>query len=239
MGAFKGFPSQKDRLIPIPDRFFRELLPQINHIGELKLTLYFLWRIDYLEGPFRFLLWEDIVQDRTFLNSLAEKPEESLAILEEAMQLALKRGTILEAILEEGAQPKHLYFLNSPKGRAAVEAIRKGSWKPQKEAQPPIELGSPRPTLYQLYEENIGVITPMIAETLRDMEQTYPYEWIEDALRIAVENNKRNIRYAVAILERWQREGRDARKEKPKDRRGSEEDRRRFVEGEFSEYIEH
>lgn len=239
MSTFGGFPSKKDRLIPIPDLFFRELLPQINHLAELKLTLYILWRLDHMEGPFRYLSWEDMLQDHTLLESLAQEQEETLTVLEDAVQRALQRGTLLEAVLEEDNEIKHLYFLNSPKGRAAVEAIRKGTWKPPKEPYPPVELGSQRPTIYQLYEENIGLITPMIAETLRDLEETYPYDWIEDAFRIAVENNKRNIRYAVAILERWQREGRDARKEKPKDRRDTEEARRKFVEGEFSEFIEH
>ena len=75
----------------------------------------------------------------------------------------------------------------------------------------------------------------MIAEALRDAERTYPALWIEDAVRIAVENNIRNWRYVAAILNRWQAEGRDDRK----DRRDSEKDRRRYIEGEFADFIEH
>ena len=63
----------------------------------------------------------------------------------------------------------------------------------------------------------------MIAETLRDAEQTYPADWLEDAIRIAVENNVRRWRYVDAILRSWKEEGRDEQ-----DRQGTEKDRRRY-----------
>ena len=59
-----------------------------------------------------------------------------------------------------------------------------------------------------LYEQNIGMLTPMIADELRDAERHYPAEWIADAFREAVELNKRSWRYVVRILERWRVEGR-------------------------------
>ena len=36
---FAGFPSGKMHLTRIPAQFFSELLPQIDHLGELKVTL--------------------------------------------------------------------------------------------------------------------------------------------------------------------------------------------------------
>jgi DnaD/phage-associated family protein len=98
----------------------------------------------------------------------------------------------------------------------------------------PVELTEKR-NIYQLYEANIGPLTPMIAETLRDAEDAYPNAWIEEALEIAVAKNVRNWRYIAAILERWQNEGKDERK----DRQDPQEDRRRYIEGEYSDYIEH
>jgi DNA replication protein len=82
-----------------------------------------------------------------------------------------------------------------------------------------------------LYEENIGALTPMIAEELKEAEDTYPAEWISDAFRIAVENNVRNWRYVSAILTRWKEKGRDERK----NRRDTEKDRRRYTDWEESE----
>ena len=49
----------------------------------------------------------------------------------------------------------------------------------------------------------------VIAETLHDAEDTYPIQWIEEAVRIAVENNVRRWKYVDAILKRWQEGGRD------------------------------
>ena len=57
-----------------------------------------------------------------------------------------------------------------------------------------------RPNIFRLYEENIGPLTPLIAEMLRDAEKTYPADWIEEAFKIAVENNVRRWRYIEAIL---------------------------------------
>jgi DNA replication protein len=232
---FSGFPDGKVRLTPIPDPFFRELLPQIDDLAELKLTLYVFWRLDHMEGAFRYLRRVDFAQDDTFLRSLTVHPEEAFKALDQALEMAVSRGTLLRAELGAEAGEEALYFLNSPKGRAGVEAIERGEWRPQPEIEAPGELPAEPANIYRLYEENIGPLTPMIAEALRDAEKTYPIRWIEEAMRIAVKNNARNWRYITVILERWQREGRDERK----DRRDSEKDRRRYVEGEYSDFIEH
>ena len=120
-----------------------------------------------------------------------------------------------------------LYFINSSRGRAAVQAIQDGQWRPNEEPRIPLNLSLERSNIYQLYEEHIGPLSPMIAEALKEAEETYPYSWIEEAVRIAVERNKRNWRYVAAILERWQQEGRDERT----NRRDPEEDRRRYADG--------
>jgi DnaD/phage-associated family protein len=64
-----------------------------------------------------------------------------------------------------------------------------------------------RPNIFILYEQNIGSLTPLIADQLRDAEQTYPPEWIKEAIELAVENNARKWRYVQSILERWRQEG--------------------------------
>ena len=59
-----------------------------------------------------------------------------------------------------------------------------------------------------MYEDNIGLLTPIIAQELKDAELTYPADWIEDAFREAVSYNKRNWRYVQRILEKWAANGR-------------------------------
>ena len=235
MASFSGFPEGKVHLVPVPAQFFADLLPQIDHLGELKLSLYLFWRLDRMEGAFRYLRRIDFAADEIFMRSLSELPEAAEHELDEALSRAVERGTLLKAQLNLEAGEENLYFLNSPKGRAGVQAIESGNWRPSLDPEAPVELDMEAPNIFRLYEENIGPLTPMIAEALRDAENTYPNQWINDAIHIAVENNARNWRYVVAILERWKQEGRDERK----DRRDTEKDRRRYIEGEFSDYIKH
>jgi DnaD/phage-associated family protein len=228
MNSFSGFPEGKVRLTPIPAPFFSELLPDIDDLGELKLTVYVFWRLDHLEGAFRYLRESDFRSDARFMAGFAATPEAAEQALQQALLRAVQRGTLLRAEVELGAGVEILYFLNSPKGRAAVQAIVRGEWRPSGQPQLPVELGFERPNIFRLYEEHIGPLTPMIAESLREAEELYPAQWIEDAIRAAVENNKRSWRYAEAILRRWQEKGRDERK----DRRDTEKDRRRYAEWE-------
>lgn len=69
-----------------------------------------------------------------------------------------------------------------------------------------------RPSVYALYEQNIGLLTPILAERLQEAEGRYPAEWIESAFEEAVTNNKRNWRYIERILERWAAEGKTSGK---------------------------
>ncbi len=68
----------------------------------------------------------------------------------------------------------------------------------------------PAINIFALYEQNIGMITPMIAEELKEAEKIYPPQWIEEAFKEAVTLNKRNWKYIARILERWASEGKDS-----------------------------
>lgn len=69
-------------------------------------------------------------------------------------------------------------------------------------------------TIYTLYENEIGMLTPLIADALKDAEKNYATQWIYDAVAEAVKNNKRNWKYIEAILKRWKQEGRGSLKAK-------------------------
>ena len=58
MSDFPGFPEGKVSFTRIPGPFFSELLPQINHLGELKVTLYALWQLDRKGGEVRYFAQE-------------------------------------------------------------------------------------------------------------------------------------------------------------------------------------
>jgi len=59
----------------------------------------------------------------------------------------------------------------------------------------------------KLYEENIGVLTPVAADSLKDFAERYPPGWFGEALKEAVTRGARNLKYIEKILERWKVEG--------------------------------
>lgn len=218
MAKFKGF-TDSETFSQLPDSFFHQVLKQIDDVAELKVTLYLIWRVEHMEGPFRALSRMDFN-----IKDLGLPAEE----ITHGLKKAVQRGTLLEVQREAAVY----FLLNSPRGRAAVQAFETGQWNPKTGVSaPPPE----RPNIFKLYEENIGPLTPLIADALKDAEELYSPEWIAEAIELAVTHNKRSWKYSEAILKRWKEEGRAEKQ----DRRDTEEDRRKYVEGKYSDFIEH
>ncbi|MGH2537815.1 MAG: DnaD domain-containing protein [Candidatus Promineifilaceae bacterium] len=220
MKGFSGFPDGKLRLTQVPNLFFSEVLPIIDHLAELKVALYAFWALGQKEGNLRYLRLTDFLNDQTFMAALGPTPTQAAAALTEGLERAVARGLFLHVNVESADGLLELYFLNSERGRAAVEGITRGEWRPGPDDAAPISLLVERPNIFVLYEQNIGPLTPLIADELRDAEKSYPMHWIEEAFERAVQNNVRRWRYVDAILERWRLEGRgdasnqrDSRKE--------------------------
>ena len=228
---FSGFKTGPIRTTPIPNPFFAELLPTIDHLGELKLTLYAFWALARKDGPFKYLRKAEMIDDQHLLNALQETGIPAIESLEDALERAVARGTLLQATLSFAKGMDTFFFLNTPKGRAAIDALEAGKWEPSGEEDKPIRLDIELPNIFTLYEQNIGPLTPMIAETLREAEINYPHSWIEEAIAIAVQNNVRKWSYINAILEDWQNRGKDARE----DRGDTEKARRKYLKGWFDD----
>jgi DNA replication protein len=211
---FKGF-TDKETFTSIPDSFFHKLLNEISDAEELKVTLYAIWCFRNMEGRVH------VLREQDFSGMVADPAP--------ALEKAVARGSLIRVVQEA----ETTYFLNSPRGRAAAESLRSGSLSPDSLAasNPPPE----RPNVFRLYEENIGPLTPLIADMLKDAEKTYSEEWVAEALGIAVKNNKRSWRYVEAILKRWKVEGHA----KKQNKRDAQEDGRRYVEGEYADFVEH
>ena len=218
MKTFKGF-TDSESFTQLPDTFFHELLNQIDNAEELKVTLYILWRVEHIEGPFRALQESDFDAKELGLTTDG---------IRSGIREAVKRGSLLEARHQEDV----FYFLNSPRGRAAAEAFTRGRLSKAPGMSPPL---FERPNIFRLYEENIGPLTPLIADALKDAEETYSAEWVAETIGLAVRNNKRSWRYCEAILKRWKEEGRGEKQ----DRRDPEKDRDKYIKGEYADYIEH
>ncbi len=233
MSPFNGFPSGKTTQVPIPVAFFHDLLPQIDHLDELKITLYAIWLLNLQEGNLRFLRRRDLKVDSQLLNTLRTDGESAGKALADGLERAWLRGTLLKASPPNGGEEEEVYFLNTARGRAAQKALLEGRLELPTGSGNLAGFVVDRPNIFRLYEENIGPLTPLIADSLRQAETDYPVEWIENAMRIAVENNVRRWRYVEAILKSWKKG-----KAHGEGKQGAETDRKRYLEGEFSRFIE-
>ena len=122
------------------------------------------------------------------------------SVAERALAEAAEAGVLLRA----GAG----YCLDTAANRRAVAAGALSSGvAPEVDTSVEAVVGA-RPDVFRLYEENVGVITPMAAERLKDMESEFPPEWIAEAFAEAVMSNARSLRYVEAVLRRWRDDGR-------------------------------
>jgi DnaD/phage-associated family protein len=92
-----------------------------------------------------------------------------------------------------------------------------------------------RADIFALYEQNIGLLTPMIAEELKEAEKTYPTAWIESAFKEAVSSNKRSWKYIARILERWLAEGKDDGKPGGHPKKGIDPDK--YIKGKYGHLV--
>ena len=233
MKGFSGFPAGKQRITAVPSLFFSDLLPIIDNLAELKVTLYAIWALTHKEGKVRYLRLTDFLNDQEFVKGFAKTANEATDILLDGIERAVQRGTFLHINIGSADGQMDLYFLNTEKGRAAVEGITRGEWRPTPDPAEALTLLVERPNVFTLYEQNIGPLTPLIADELRDAEQTYPQNWLEDAIKLAVENNVRKWRYVLSILERWRQEG----KRDGINRRDSQKELRQQIPDELKDII--
>jgi DnaD/phage-associated family protein len=224
--GFSGFPKGKTRFTPVPNLFFSELLPYIDNLDELKLTMYCFWRLALKEGDLRYISHHELQMDKVLLDSFKEP---GIPALTQALERACARGTLLHVALETTSdEQQHYYFLNTDKGRSAVDSITRGDWTPEINPDKHISVVVERPNIFSLYEQNIGALTPLMADKLLEAEDEFPDMWLREAIRLAVENNARSWSYVDAILKRWQREGKDS--QYGKGRPDTEKTRRKYLE---------
>jgi len=211
MKQFTGFPA-KMQFTPLPNFFFSTLLPQIGDIIELKTTLHILGALYRKRGYPRFVTYRELLTNTSLMHSLkaaAKPPEEALR---QALEMATRRGTFLHLVLDRDGVPEDVYFLNTDPDRQIVAKIQNGEFalKGLKTGGKDYIETEEEPDIFTLYEQNIGMLTPMIADELREAEKLYPENWIRDAIKEAVKQNKRKWSYISAILETWSSEGKDS-----------------------------
>lgn len=216
---FGGFLTSEEPSLQIPRVFIAEVLPQIADVVELRVTLCLFDLLSEGGGYDSPLAEETIYRHAGLRASLKrlgspKEPDESIG---RGLELAVSRGTMLRFMArdaDDGANGRgsSWYMLNTPRNRESLGRMARGVAVPPPplaRSDAPAPLIEPeRPNVFRLYEQNIGLLTPIIADQLIEATERYPLDWLEEAFGEAVENNKRSWRYVRAILERWATDGR-------------------------------
>ena len=211
METYPGFPSRVHR-VPVPAPLLGSLLAQIDDIAELKCTLRAVALLSQKRGYPRFVTLRELQADESLLRAIpADGETQSAALIERALGNAVRRGTLTFAVVAADGKSQPIFGLNSEADRTALEKLASQPSRWTGTHQEPPDPSVDRPNVFEMYEQNIGMLSPMIADALLEAEDMYPEDWIEDAIGEAVAQNKRSWRYISRILERWENEGRGSR----------------------------
>lgn len=169
-----------------------------------------------LESPVRHadVLGEPEIVAGSRSDGSSRSPLERIA---SAIESASARGSLI------AMRDEHDYIWYLLGTAANQRRVREGSLAVNDtNFETPVQLELMRPNVFGLYEQNIGLVTPLIADRLADAIDQYPESWIEDAIGEAVAYNRRSWRYIERILMNWSTEGRtDATHQRHPERDGA------------------
>ena len=221
--AFSGFPSGT-RYTSVPNPLLGPLLEEIQDLAELKVVLRGIWLLQRKRGWPRLISQDEFLADSTLARAFAGPGKDPRPAILGGLRSAVDRGIFLVYEPKAQAQPggaapegaqKVYYLLNDESGRRALSKL--AGWDPAASGLDPsgtadvfdnTELPeADRPDIFALYEDNVGMLSPILAEELKEAEELYAWSWIREAFEIAVTENKRSWRYIAGILRRWAAEG--------------------------------
>ncbi|RLT28108.1 MAG: DnaD domain protein, partial [Chloroflexi bacterium] len=203
---FEGFVAG-GAAVTLPAQLLTELLPAIEDDAELRVTLYACYAIGRARGALRAVRASALANEGPLLRALERDVRGVRAAFEVGLNAAIARGTLLACGLDDGDT---LVLVNNEAGRRALPRIESGALAVPGAAAPMRAANLERPARpAQVYEQEIGVLSPSVADALARASERWPEEWIVDALRLAATRNARSWRYAEAVLERWETEGKD------------------------------
>lgn len=229
--AFEGFAGIS-RSTVIPNVFFSAVLPRMRGTDDLLAFLWLARCVQDQRGEARFATAEQIwALDGA--SAAFDAMGSGFDGLVTGLDACVELGAALAMQLRGSAGEQVVYLVNNPGSRRTVARARSGEVRllPETVAVP-IAVET-RPTIFRLYEENVGTITPLVGERLVTASETYPAPWIQEAFQLAVEMNVRNWRYIERILQRWTEEGRNEGTEND----SLEDRKRRYLGGDLGHIV--
>lgn len=201
------------RSVEIPLAYLRDVVPTVTNMDELHAALTVFRLLAEAGNEETPIAETSIMNDAPLRQTLRVTGSASSidARIFDALELAVGRNTFLRFVAEGETRQSAWYLANTPVNRAMVQAMRDGRVQPPRaiwDGAAAPQIAADPPNVFRLYEQNIGTLTPIIADQLTAAASEYPATWIEDAIGEAVSYNKRNWRYILRILENWRQSGR-------------------------------
>ncbi len=220
----------------LPATFFNHLMPAISNLTELKLVLYIIYLIQKKGESFSGITAEELSANPTIQHILSADMRPAEEVIQTTLGRAISQGILIHLSLNVAGKQEDVYVINntaSKEGLAGTQSVTKSPVEILPGNAPGV-INKEEYNIFTLYEENIGMLTPMIAEQLKEAQQIYPSSWVKDAFREAASLNKRNWRYIEKILQRWGLEGRG---HGPSGRYTKENDPDKYIKGKYGHIV--
>ncbi|MFC2040346.1 DnaD domain-containing protein [Chloroflexota bacterium] len=204
MTEFRGFPDKME-FTPVPNLAFSRVFLETDDVVELKATLYLISALYQKRGFPKYVTFSEMAASPELMAVMVAEGKEPVEVLSSSLGKTVARGVFLAVPVTGGEIKTELYFLNTPSNREVSEKIISGALTlGGLELAEPVAVPKPKlPDIFTAYEQNIGIITPLVADELKDIARLYPEEWVHEAIGEAVALNKRSLRYISRILENW------------------------------------
>ena len=230
--SIKGFPLPDDYATTrVPNTVLGRVLSSIDDADEIKLILRAVWLLEHQRGYPRYITIDDLRRDRVLSVAIADRSD-----FDRILKSAIKHGVFVEVSINNNAC---LMFNTASAQRASVDY----SATPEVSNNDSDVNGWETPAAstrhadaFQAYEENIGILSPMIRQNILSALEDFTDEDITHAIRIAVENESRSWAFVAGVLRRWTRDG--IPHERADGTAGGGADRERISQAELRRYLD-
>ena len=196
------------KMIPVPAQLFTEILPRLHNESQLRATLYTRYAIMSKGSGQRYVYLSQLLTDPVLLSWFTHLGGKNG--IQRGLDQSCREGIFLQ--LQIGEDDKIL-APNDESGARLITDMKSESvahHNQSRDSSP--ETNYERTVVSNVvekYENEIGMLTPVIADMIAIAEQMYPTTWILEALDIAAQSNARSWKYVTAILARWKNEGKN------------------------------
>jgi len=189
--------------VSVPESFFTQIMPVIHDVIELKVILYIFRCLSQKPVDSAFMTYSELLSSGPAFLLITKND------LTKALETAVEDKALLHLSRGLKSKQQDIYFVNSESNREIIEQIKRGelSLKPFSDIPKEEQARQQSSNIFVIYEQNIGMITPILSDELKAATELYQEQWIEEAIKEAVLLNKRSWRYIARILERWAKEG--------------------------------